>query len=305
MNRTKSSPIDILGIALGVLVILIVIGSVVFIARGRMFDTEAGFMNGRMMWWDGGELFSAGGALRQENDEQVPAGTYAAVEVRNVAGSIDVTGSSTASGVAVHSVKSARTQAGMDGVRVEIQKQGDRLIIEEKHDAGFLRSIGTMSFRVTLPAGVKVFEAHSVSGSIDVSGIPAGVDQTLSTISGSVSTTAARNLDISSTSGHISFASSGSTLNARSVSGSIDGTIEALGPSGSARLNTVSGSVSINAFAGLDAALSLHSVSGSVSCAFPVTITDQKRNRLRGTIGSGAASIDIGTVSGSITISKE
>jgi hypothetical protein len=40
MSRTRLGAIDILGITLGVIVILIVIGSVVTIARGRMVDAR-------------------------------------------------------------------------------------------------------------------------------------------------------------------------------------------------------------------------------------------------------------------------
>jgi DUF4097 and DUF4098 domain-containing protein YvlB len=303
MSRTRLSPIDIVGISLGVLVILIVLGSVVAIARGHLFDLRFSVLEGRGFFGD--MSFPIGGAVREEADEQVPAGSYNAVEIRNIAGSIDISGSTAVNAVAVHSLKSAPSQAAMDGMHVDIQKQGDRLVIEEKHDRGFLRNLGTVSFRMTVPAGVKVIEAHSVSGSIDVTGVSPGVDQVLSTVSGSVSTERARNLDVYSTSGHISFSSSGSTLSARSVSGSIDGTIDSLPAGGTARVSTVSGSVSLTAFAALDAALALHSVSGSVSCDFPVTISEQKRNRLNGKIGSGSATVDIGTVSGSISIAKE
>jgi DUF4097 and DUF4098 domain-containing protein YvlB len=302
MKRTSLSPMDILGITLGTIVILVVLGSIVGIVRGGMFNAGYSFSQGRAWWGNGG--FTVGGAMRVENDEQVPAGTYTAVEIRNVAGSIDITGSGS-SVVAVHSTKTGPTQGALDNVRVAIQRQGDRLIVEEKHDTGFLRQSGTVSFTVTVPAGVKVIEAHSVSGSVDVSGVAATVDQTLSTISGSVETSAAHDLDISSTSGHVSFVSTGSALNAHTVSGSIDGTINALGSGGSARINAISGSISLNAYAALDAALSLHSVSGSVSCDFPVTIAEQRRNNLKGKVGNGSASLDVGTVSGSISISKD
>jgi DUF4097 and DUF4098 domain-containing protein YvlB len=303
MNRTRRSPVDILGITLGVIVCLVVVGSGVGIVRGGILDLRYGVLEGRAFFND--MSFPIGGAVRQEADEQVPAGSYTAVEIHTVAGDIDVSGSTAAGAVAVHSLKSAPSQAAMDRIRVDIQKQGDRLVIQEKRDGGFLRNLGIVSFRVTVPAGVTVIESHSVSGSIDVTGVSPAVDQVLSTVSGSVSTQAARNLDIYSTSGHISFSSTGSTLSARSVSGSIDGTIKSLPASGSAHLSTVSGSVSLNAFAGLDAALALHSVSGSVSCDFPLTVSEQKRNRLTGKIGSGSATVDIGTVSGSISIAKE
>ncbi len=312
MSRTSHSPLDILGISLGVLVILIVIGSFIAIVQGRMFNTGFRFPEGRMFWdmgdaqWgdsDRGET-RHGNATREEKDEQVPSGELTEVEVRTVAGSIDIGGAPAGAGATVHSVKTAPFPAAMDGVHVEIEKQGGRLIVQEKHDSRFMGRAGTVAFRITIPAGVKVVEAHSVSGSLTVHDVPAGIDQTLTTISGSVSTSRARNLDASSTSGGIHFVSEGA-LNAHTVSGSISGTIVALPAGDSAQLNTVSGSVSLGAFPGLDAALKLHSLSGRVSCGFPVTISEQKNNRLEGKIGTGAAAIEVGTVSGSIDLSKD
>jgi hypothetical protein len=301
MSRTRLSGIDILGITLGVIVMLIVVGSIVTIARGRMVDAQSAF-NGFHGPWDWKqEDFGAGG--RVEKDEVVPAGATE-IEVRNVAGSIDIRQDTAAAGVAVHSVKTAAFKRGLDGVRVEIHKEGSRLFVEEKRDGGFMRNAGSVSFQVVVPRGMKVIDAHSISGGITVSGADAGIDQNLSTISGAVSTDRAGNLDASSTSGSIHFTSRGSSVNVRTVSGSIDGTIEALGPTGQAHFSAVSGSISVGAFAALDAAVSLHSLSGHVSCDFPLTVSEQKNNRLTGTIGKGSSNLDAGTVSGSITINK-
>lgn len=302
MSRTKSSAIEVLGISLGVVVIVIVIGSVVAIARGRMFDARESFPGIKGPWSTGD--FSFGPAVREEKDEQVPAGATE-LELRNVAGSIEVSGNAAADAVAVHSVKTAPSRAALEHVRVDIRMEGSRLIVEEKHDAGFMSRSGTVSFRAVVPKGMKGIAAHSVSGGITVRGVENGIDQVLSTISGGIDTQKAGDLDASSTSGSIRFTSSGSSLNVRSVSGSINGVIESLGTGGSAHVGTVSGSVSLNAFPGLDATVSLHSLSGRVSCDFPLTITEQKNNRLSGTVGRGVASLDVGTVSGSITLSRQ
>jgi len=302
MSRTRFSPIDILGITLGVLAILVVVGSIVAIAQGRMFDLRWSIPEGRGFW--NGQEFSFGGSVREEKDEQVPA-DVTELEVRNIAGSIDINAGAPAASVSVHSVKAAPSQAALDRVHVEIRKVGTRLILEEKHEPGFLIRSGTVSFQIIVPRSMKVMEAHSVSGSITVQGVDQTVDQVLSTISGSVSTNASRNLDASSTSGHVEFTSAGASVKVQTVSGSINGTIDALDRNGAAVLSSVSGSVSLNAFAQLDATVTLRSVSGSVSCGFPITISQQKRNRLSGIIGKGSASLDIGTVSGSVTINKD
>jgi len=294
MNRTRLSSIDIAGITLGAIAFLIVVGSLVGLIRQRTFGFPP---------WEGGPMFSIGGAVREEKDDQVP-GTFTELEIRNIAGSIDIRGSDASSGVAIHSVKTAPFQGALDNVRVDIQQRGNRLVVEERHDRGFVFRTGTVSFQVAIPKGMKVVEAHSVSGSIAVHDVESGIDQTLSSVSGSIATSVARNLDASSTSGGIEFAFAGDRLKAHSVSGSISGEIRSLDPSGRADLSTVSGSVTVNAFAGLDATVSLHSLSGRVSCDFPVLVAEQKNNRLRGKIGAGSASLDAGTTSGSIAINK-
>ena len=301
MSRTRNSPIDILGITLGVIAILVVVGSIVTIARGRMFDAQWSFLGRGAPWNDGG--FSFGPAVREEKDELVPSGATE-IELRNVAGAIEVSSSTGASAIAVHSVRTAPFRAALVRVRVDIQKEGNRLIVAERHDPGFMMRAGSVAFTVVVPRGMKVIDAHSVSGGITVRGVETGIDMNLSTISGGITTDRARNLEASSASGSIRFTSSGSNVSVRSVSGSINGVIESLGSGGSAHLNTVSGSVTLDAFAALDATVSLHSLSGQVSCAFPIAVSDQKKNRLEGTIGKGSAHLDVGTLSGSISVSK-
>jgi hypothetical protein len=307
MSRRSNSPVDILGITLGVIVILVVAASVVGLVRSRAWAGGWSFPDRGMFrdWkWDWSDDNRGGSPMREEKDELVPAGSYSEIEVRTIAGSIDIAGSA-AGPITVHSTKVSPFPAARDSVRVVLEKQGDRLVVREELEPRRFPRAARVSFRVTVPAGVKVIEARAVSGSIELRDIPAGVDQKLGTISGAITTNRARSLDISTTSGAIEFVSDGPELTAHTISGSISGTLAGLPPGGSARFNTVSGSVNLSAFPALDASLSLHSVSGRVSCAFPVTINEQRNNRLDGKVGKGAAIIDIGTVSGSIDLSKD
>jgi len=284
---------------MGIIVILVVIGSIAFIVRGRMFGPSwVGSQSMRRSWEQGWSH----GALREEKDDQV-AGDVTAIEVRNIAGSITIHGG-TARAVDIHSVKTGMFPAAMQNVTVGIEKQGTRLVVEERHDGGFLMSAGTVSFDIAVPPGVKTIDAHSVSGSVTVRDVAAGVDQDLTTISGSISTTKAGDLAASSTSGSIEFDFAGSKLDARTVSGSIDGRIQSLDKGGSASMRSVSGSVALAAFPGLDAAVSLHSVSGRIECDFPVTSVEQKSNSLEGRIGDGTGRLEVTTTSGTITIRK-
>jgi DUF4097 and DUF4098 domain-containing protein YvlB len=301
MKSTNRSPIDILGITLGVIVALVVVGSIVMIVQGRMVGFQWSGPEWRGAW--NGEGFSFNGTQQEEKDEQVQ-GSFTELQVRSVAGSIEIVEDAAATAVNVHSVKKAWSEAAMQNLRVDIQKQGSRLVVEEKYEGGPVARMGTISFVITVPKGMKVMEAHTVSGSITVRDVGPGIDQTLATVSGSISTSRAGNLEASTTSGGIRFAAGGSRVAARSVSGSIEGDLTALDKGGSVSMSTVSGSIGLAAFAGLDASLSLHTVSGRVSCDFPVTISEQRNNRLDGKIGSGSARIEAGSTSGSITISK-
>jgi Toastrack DUF4097 len=305
MSRAKLSPVDIVGITLGTIVILVVIASISLIARGHGFFYQWSGPDMRGFWnehaFQHGGPFKHGG-LKEEKDEQI-SGNFTTLEIRNIAGEIDIHGG-TGSTVGVHSVKTAMFPAAMENLTVGIEKRGDRLLVEERHEAGFIMSAGTISFDITLPRSVRTIEAHSVSGSITVHDVPSGMTQNLTTISGSISTSGAANLEASSTSGSVQFTFGGSRLDVRSVSGSIEGKIESLDQGGSVSVRSVSGSVDLDAYDALDSFVSLSSVSGGVSCNFPLTVTEQKRNALQGKIGSGSSRIDVTTTSGEITIRK-
>jgi hypothetical protein len=304
MNRTRLSAVDILGITLGVVVLSVVMASIALIVRG--FGTSfqwsrpgvRGFWSERPSQHDSFQLKG----MREEKDDVVP-GSFTTIEIRNIAGEIDIH-AGTGDSVAIHSTKTAMFPAAIENLTMRIEKRGDRLLVEERHDAGFIMSAGTVSFDIGLPIGVRTIEAHSVSGNITVHDLPSSLDQTLSTISGSISTSRAGNLEASSTSGSLQFAFAGSHLDAHTVSGVIEGQIESLGQGGSVTLRSVSGSVVVDAYAGLDAFVSLNSVSGGVSCGFPLTRAQEKRNSLEGSIGSGSSHLEVTTTSGTIMIRK-
>jgi len=302
MSKARPSPIDIVGITLGTIVLIVVIASVALIAHGHGSVNQWRGLDMRR-WW-APERFQPfqNRRLREEKDEQV-SGNFATIEIRNIAGEIDIHGG-TGDCINVHSVKSAMFPAAMENLTVGIEKRGDRLLVEERHEIGFLMSAGVVSLNITLPRSIRTIEAHSVSGSITVHDVPIGISQNLNTISGPVSTVNTGNLDISSTSGSVQFTFGGDRLNAHTVSGSIEGQIESLGQGGTATLRSVSGSVDIEAYDGLNAFVSLSSMSGAVSCGFPLTVAVQRRNSLEGKIGEGSSRVDVATTSGTIAIRK-
>ena len=132
----------------------------------------------------------------------------------------------------------------------------------------------------------------------------AGVDQVLETVSGRIDTERSGDLKARSISGSIHFTSAGKTLDINSTSGRVQGEILSLEPGGSVEIDTISGAVDLEVFSGFDADLRLQSVSGSISCDFPVEIIEQKRNKLEGTVGDGTVPFEVKTVSGRISLSR-
>jgi len=150
-------------------------------------------------------------------------------------------------------------------------------------------AISTVSARVELPdvrlAGLSV---QTVSGDVRLAGLEAR-DVTLHTTSGSIRA------------GHIQAAS----LEMTTVSGSVEASVSAA----SLRVHSTSGDVGVSLPAGADFRLDARSVSGRVTCGFPLAVSgnlvERARHALVGTAGAGRDSVSIDTVSGDIAIRRE
>ena len=203
-----------------------------------------------------------------------------------------------------------------DYIRLDYRKRGPGKAPEVKTDlAGSELTIaavypkspgnfGSVDFFLKVPEDIEFLKANSVSGRIEISGLGENTEQRLSTTSGSITTDSSGDLDISSVSGSLSFNSSGDEIEASTTSGRINGALEKVHSSGKIDISSVSGSVALEVPSGLNAEVDLHSVSGSVSSELPVSVTETKRNTIRGVIGSGGPDVEISTVSGSIKITE-
>ncbi|MHC4105776.1 MAG: DUF4097 family beta strand repeat-containing protein, partial [Planctomycetota bacterium] len=200
--------------------------------------------------------------------------------------------------------KAGTTQEQVDKLEAQIDTSGARLTIKRFPELKHLDPKGSISFNIFIPAAIKTISTNSVSGSISLSQMHPGIKQNLKTVSGRIETDGSDDLQAGTVSGSVFFRFSGSDLEVNTVSGSIRGELFELRPRGSYDLTSISGSVQIDADESLEADLMLKSISGSVSCEFPVTIIAQKRNQLEGKIGKGSTPFKISTTSGSIKINK-
>ncbi|HYO46593.1 MAG TPA: DUF4097 family beta strand repeat-containing protein [Gemmatimonadota bacterium] len=142
-----------------------------------------------------------------------------------------------------------------------------------------------VDFTVSVPSGV-VFDAGTVNGGIDVSGLQADVR-------------------VSSVNGGIEVASSG-TVEASTVNGSIKASTGSASWSGTLDFQTVNGSITLTLPAGASASISAETVNGGFSSDFPLTVEAGRwgPKRVHGTIGSGGGRLNLETVNGGIAIRK-
>lgn len=150
-------------------------------------------------------------------------------------------------------------------------------------------------------------EATSVSGDIDVRDVTGRIR--LEAVSADLEVEQARGeLSAETVSGTISIRRSElESLRASAVSGTIsyEGTLVR---TGSYRMNTHSGSVTLAVPASSGAMLELETFSGRISSDFPLTMqpgeTGRRGRRMEFTIGDGGARVTIGAFSGNITIRR-
>jgi hypothetical protein len=243
------------------------------------------------------------GGWQQAAGEETVSGAQTILTVTNVSGRVRITGWDQDE-VRVRYVKQARTAADLEAFKIEVRGDGDGVTVRPLYEpAGLTPRFGSVELDISVPKRIARLTVHNVSGAIEVQGLAGKADQELVTVSGSIVTAAEGTLSARSTSGAIQLEFSGDSLGASTVSGRIGAVVRSLGTRG-AELRTVSGSVEVQAYAGLDAAVDLRSVSGAISCDFPVDAREQSRGKLTGNVGSGSAPFTVSTTSGAIRIRK-
>jgi hypothetical protein len=293
--KNRRSLADVLGLALGAAAILLTAFALIYVIGIRPVHRAFRAWVPRHMEW--------GGPWEREEATEEVEGSFRTLSVTNVSGPVQVEGWSE-NHIQVRYEKQARGRQALEDFKIEIEKQGDTLKVRPEYPVPAGALFGSVSFHIKVPANLKEIQVHNVSGQIQVQDLAADVAQELETVSGAIVTERSGDLRIKSTSGSIDFSFAGGALYARSISGRISGRILGLESGGSADLESVSGAIEVEAYSGLEAVLRLSSVSGSISCDFPVQITEKREHRLEGRIGQGSVPLNIKTVSGSIRLKK-
>ena len=142
----------------------------------------------------------------------------------------------------------------------------------------------SINLELRVPPDVRV-SANSVSGDIDIAGARGEVRA--SSVSGDL------RLD------HLRATS----VSAHSVSGDVEVHVEQLSGRGDLSFKTVSGDVTVELPRGLDADVSLTTVSGTLDSDFQMTLNGRvSRRRIEAKVGQGGRQLDVSTVSGDVRL---
>jgi len=251
---------------------------------------------GDFNWGDGegGDLFGRG---RETGDEWEYAALITPsqhVWIKNTNGPIEVVAGHSDS-LYVHAEKSWRhsdpqsvqlipvlTERGLticamwEAREMRCQEGGDyRLNGVKKNDVA-------VRITVELPRNVPI-NVGTVNGGLEIDGVSAPVEA-------------------STVNGRIAVNTSAGPVQASTINGSIEANMQSL-TSGDVRLTTVNGSVSAGLPRQINANIDAETVNGRVETDFKVMIQGKISTRhLRGTIGTGGATLKLVTVNGSITL---
>ena len=320
-------------------------------------------------------LMGVAGAAAGQTEELVrsipmePGGRFT---LRNVEGEITVTGVD-GDDLTIRATKRASRRGGdddaLDRVEIEIEERGNRVIVETdypRHRRSFRESLGdplgggrrnrrepfvAVDYRVAMPRGAGV-TIESFAGNVAVEAVDG--ETRIETVSGDVRLTSlARLVAVESFSGDLKLTDvgGGDALTVRTVSGDIDiekvraprlevkslsGAVALRGWSlGESKVETVSGSVTLDGVLAAGGRYGIRSHSGSILLAVPdgsgfeleaesfsgsirsdipvlagagdptrrTTVLGAGSRAIRGTAGAGGADLELFTVSGDITIS--
>jgi hypothetical protein len=219
------------------------------------------------------------------------------IHVENLNGGINVEGSNDASTTVTAVKRWRRGDPSMVRILVEPGKNGVTvcaLWADEKscNDQGSHNYHGNrhndvwVQFTVHVAKDVKV-DLNTVNGSLDVSGATASVDA-------------------ETVNGRVEVATLGGPVNARTVNGNVHATIQHLVKTDEPlELETVNGSVQLEAPADLSADVDAETTNGGIESDFPLTISSGLIGKhIHGTVGQGGRRVQLHTTNGSVKLRK-
>lgn len=200
------------------------------------------------------------------------------VEIGNVNGDIEVRPGSGKT-VRVRGTKSGKDAAEL---RIDVDAKNNRVEIRPVYPERRRNFDASVDFVLEVPSGIEV-DAHAVNGNIDAKDV--GTRLEVSSVNGEIATAGCPDVR-------------GNTVN---------GAVRVQLPARARRaaLEAVNGELEIRMAAGAGAKVQANTLSGEIESDFPLTRSRETVGRhASGTIGDGAAAIELSTVNGGIRIKK-
>ncbi|HET9454195.1 MAG TPA: DUF4097 family beta strand repeat-containing protein [Gemmatimonadaceae bacterium] len=232
-------------------------------------------------------------------EKAIPAGRI--VRIHNLNGDV-IVAPSTSGKVEVTGARRGRIR-NADDVTVEVVETADGLVI------------CSMFRNADMDCDERGMRVHSSGrrdrddwddARIDITvRLPKGHELTAGSVSGDVRVTGAEgDVRVSSVSGDVHLdAPKASRVRASSVSGDVEVRIHELTGSGALSFTSVSGNVDVDLPKGVDADVTMRTVSGSMESDFPLTLNGRmSRRSFEARIGKGGRELEVRTVSGDVRL---
>jgi hypothetical protein len=227
------------------------------------------------------------GAMGPQEREQVnetrrldPRGTF---RIENTNGAVQIE-TWAESSVSIEAEKVA-PEGQLDDLRVEIKGEGDRVDVTTRYPTGGWGRHGRVEYRVKVPRDARV-EVETTNGAVKVLGAGGAVRA-------------------STTNGSVEVADAGGDVEASTTNGSIRAAYRRAPSSGTQRMSTTNGSVTLTLPANAGGDFSASTVNGGISTDFPLEVSGRfGGKKLRGRIGDGSAHFELRTVNGAVKIQK-
>lgn len=216
-----------------------------------------------------------------------PLDANGTVHVENVNGSIEIIAWDK-NEVSLEAEKSARSQEGLERMRLSIDSSNQRLHVKtvlEKKWRFWDNMNAAVHYKLMVPAGARLTKVGVVNSDIHVTGVKG--ETHLESVNGSIE-------------------ASGLTGAGRfeTVNGSIRVAYAAMPAAGDLSLSTVNGTCKLTLPEKAGFELDADTVNGRVSCAFPITLEKSGKRELRGPVNGGGTRVNLESVNGNLTVAE-
>lgn len=235
-------------------------------------------------------LVTAASAKVTEKFSQThPLAATGTVSVTNMNGDVTIVAWDKAE-VSIEAEKSARDEDGLKRIEIVVEANADRIAIKTKHhkaenESWFRRhgDSGAVHYTIHVPAQLARLKVDAMNSNISTENVRGHVK--LETMNGRIRAT-------------------GLTADAEldTMNGRIMASFDRLAGSQKVNIDTMNGQCEILVPTDASARVVASSLNGRVSSELPMTLEKSSRRSLRGSLGTGEASVSMDSMNGSLTI---